>query len=198
MADDILARRVAWPSARAIWRARIERVAEQFIAFSRHTGGTPIAIEEMGSVSLTAPPFTLFGKPDRIDEMPDGRLHLIDYKTGTPPTEAKQRDFEKQLLLAAALAENGGFKALGPREVAKITFFGVKFGTQPVETPLTPEEVAEVWAEFHRLIGAYQRRGQGYTSLRAMFETKFTTDYDHLARYGEWDLSTVACPEDVG
>ena len=33
IADDVLAERVAWPLARAVWRARIGKAAEAFIAF---------------------------------------------------------------------------------------------------------------------------------------------------------------------
>ena len=75
-------------------------------------GGTPVLVEEKGQIAV-GNGFTLFGTPDRIDLLPDGRLHLIDYKTGTPPTEAQQESFEKQLLLAAAMAERGGFAELG-------------------------------------------------------------------------------------
>ena len=31
-----------------------------------------------------------------------------------------------------------------------------------------------------------------------MFKDDFAGDYDHLARFGEWDLSDRAVPEDVG
>ena len=55
--------------------------------------------------------FILTGKPDRIDRLDDGRLLLIDYKTGDPPTPKQQAHFDKQLLLLAAMAEAGGFKA---------------------------------------------------------------------------------------
>jgi ATP-dependent helicase/nuclease subunit B len=196
--DRILEERVAWPTARAIWRARINRAADPFIAFSAGTGGEPVALEEMGAVTLTDPPFTLIGKPDRIDALPDGRLHLIDYKTGDPPGEEKQKHFEKQLLLAAAMAENGGFGALGPREVAKITYIGIKEDLKRVETDLTPDLVAQIWSDLQKLVASYHRQSQGYTARRAMFETKTAGDYDHLARFGEWDLSSLAKPEDVG
>ncbi|WP_431297798.1 double-strand break repair protein AddB [Tabrizicola sp. BL-A-41-H6] len=196
--DDVLGRKVAWPSARAVWRARLARAADAFIAFSTGTGGIPVEVETEGSITLEEFDFTLFGTPDRIDLMPDGTLHLIDYKTGAPPSEEQQKVFAKQLLLAAAMAENGGFAKLGPTPVSKISYVGVKDDLKIVETSLEREAVAEVWAGLHRLIGAYARKSQGYTSRRAMFETNFASDYDHLARFGEWDLSHTPKPEDVG
>lgn len=198
IADDVLARMVAWPSARAVWRARLARAAEAFIAFSTNTGGNPVAVEVQGSITLDEFGFTLFGTPDRIDLMPDGTLHLIDYKTGAPPSEEQQKVFAKQLLLAAAMAENGGFASLGPMPVSKISYVGVKDDLKIVETRMEPERVAEVWDGLHRLIAAYARGSQGYTARRAMLETTFASDYDHLARFGEWDLSHSPKPEDVG
>jgi len=196
--ETVLADRVAWPTARAIWRARIDRAAEAFIAFSAGTGGTPVAIEAMGAIVFGEPAFTLYGKPDRIDQLPDGSLHLIDYKTGDPPSEAKQKSFEKQLLLAAAMAERGGFSGLDPSPVSKITYVGIKGEVKQVDTDLTPEDITVIWADFQKLIHAYARPTQGYTARRAMFETTRASDYDHLSRHGEWDISDDPNPEDVG
>ncbi len=198
VAQHVLAQNVPWPTARAVWVARMARAAPGFLALDASTGGTPVAIEEKGAVVLAPLSFTLFGTPDRIDALPDGRLHLIDYKTGDPPTEKKQASFEKQLLLAAAMAERGGFKALGPREVAKITYLGVKAGTKMVETVISPEITAKVWEDLIKLIGCYLTPSQGYTARRAMFETNFPGDYDHLSRFGEWDMTAKPTPVDVG
>ena len=198
ISDDVLADRVVWPTARAIWRARIDRAAEAFIAFSASTGGTPVAIEEMGAIVFGEPAFTLYGKPDRIDQLPDGSLHLIDYKTGDPPSVQKQKTFEKQLLLAAAMAERGGFSGLDPSPVSKITYVGIKGDVKQVDTDLTPEEITVIWTDFQKLIHAYARPTQGYSARRAMFETARPSDYDHLSRYGEWDISDDPNPEDVG
>ncbi len=196
--DRVLTERVGWPTARAIWRARIDRAAGAFITFSEGTGGTPVLLEEMGTLTVADPAFTLIGKPDRIDRLPDGSLHLIDYKTGEPPSEAKQRSFDKQLLLAAVMAEAGAFGSIGPAPVAKISYVGIKGEVKTVDTVLTPEEIAAVWDEFHKLIVAYARPEQGYSARRAMFETKGHSDYDHLSRYGEWDQTSDPRPEDVG
>ena len=198
IAETVLATRVAWPIARAIWRARIDRAADAFIAFSANTGGMPVALEEAGSITLTDLHFTLTGILDRIDQMPDGSLHLIDYKTGNPPTVEQQKAFDKQLLLAAAIAERGGFANIGPTPVSKITYVGIKDDLKQVPSDLTPDSIAAEWAHFHRLIRAYTSPKQGYTARRAMFETRFSTDYDHLSRFGEWDISDDPLAEDVG
>jgi ATP-dependent helicase/nuclease subunit B len=195
---EALAAKVAWPVARAIWQARIDRAADAFIQFSAQTGGVPVLVEEKGAVVLPGLNFSLTGKPDRIDRMDDGRLHLIDYKTGTPPTVKQQQSFDKQLLLAACMAEIGGFASLGPAEVARITYVGVKGDLSEVPIDLEPGQLGKIWQDFQHLIERYARRSQGYTARRAMFETNLTSDYDHLSRHGEWDQTSIPTPEDVG
>lgn len=198
IAKEVLARETAFPTARALWLARLDRAADHFLAQDGKRGGISLAIETEGEVRLDPLNFTLFGTPDRIDRLPDGRLHMIDYKTGTPPTEKQQSVYEKQLLLAAAMAERGGFRDLGPMDVAEISFVGLGAGDNAVDTALTPEVTAEVWAKLITLISRYMTRSTGYTSRRAMFETRFPGDYDQLARFGEWQMSDRASPEIVG
>ena len=53
-------------------------------------------------------------------------------------------------------------------------------------------------SSFTRLITAYARPGQGYTARRAMESVHDPSRYDHLSRFGEWDLTDTALPEDVG
>jgi putative RecB family exonuclease len=60
----------------------------------------PYAVEAYLQVDV-APGITLFGRMDRIDEEPDGTLHIIDYKTGTQPDEIDT----KQLMLYAIMVE---------------------------------------------------------------------------------------------
>jgi double-strand break repair protein AddB len=195
IADTVLAQRVAWPLARAVWRARIGKAAEAFIAFSTSTGGQPVLMEKRGAATLPGLDFTLTGKPDRIDRLEDGRLLLIDYKTGNPPTKPEQTHFDKQLLLTAAMAENGAFPDLGPAEVARIVFVGLKADLKTEVTDLAPGQITEVWAEFARLIAAYARPSQGYTPRRAMKTERDLSDYDHLSRFGEWDMAQAGGQE---
>jgi len=190
--DEVLAARVAWPLARAIWRARIEKAADALLAFSANTGGQPVLIEEKGAVTLPGLDFTLTGKPDRIDRLADGRLILIDYKTGAPPSAKQQKQFDKQLFLLAAMAERGGFAELGPAEVAELVFVGLKAELKLAPTTPEPGQVNELWAEFGQLIAGYATPEQGYTARRAMEKRTDTSDYDHMARFGEWDMTSAA------
>jgi RecB family exonuclease len=197
IADAVLAERVAWPLARTIWHSRISKAADAFIAFSSTTGGEPVLMEERGALVLNGVDFTLTGKPDRIDRLADGRLLLIDYKTGEPPSEKQQVHFDKQLLLLAAMAEGGGFKGLAAEEVARLVYVGLKAELKLSEAALEPGTVAKVWEEFGRLMASYATPAQGYTARRAMQLTGDVGDYDHLSRLGEWDMSETPVPEDM-
>lgn len=198
IAVTVLAEQTPFPAARTLWLARLDRAADHFLTQDTRHGGTPLIVETVGSVPLSPLPFTLYGTPDRIDRLPDGRLQMIDYKTGSPPTEAQQRAYEKQLLLAAAMAERGGFANLGPSDVAKISYIGLGAGEKAVETDMTPDLLRQEWEKLITLIGRYLTRTTGYTARRAVFEDRYPGDYDHLARYGEWQMSDRAQPETVG
>lgn len=197
IAAEVLEEAAPWPAARALWLARIDRAADFFLAVDARDGGVPVAMETEGRIRLSGLDFELFGTPDRIDLLPDGRLHLIDYKTGEPPTEKQQKSFDKQLLLAAALAERGGFGKLGPTEVARISYVGLGSDPKEVRTEMTPALAGEVWEGLHKLVARHALRETGYTARRAMFETAYPGDYDHLSRFGEWETTDRAVPEDV-
>ena len=189
---------VPWPAARALWLARLSRAADFFLSIDGRDAGTPVVLEEAGKVDLPTLNFRLIGTPDRIDRLPDGRLHILDYKTGTPPTQAMQKAFDKQLLLAAAMAERDGFKGLEASEVARITYIGLGTSPKIEETEITPALTAEVWEGLHELIGHYAHEAAGYTARRAVQKERFEGDYDHLSRYGEWDTTSHPKSQPVG
>ncbi len=200
LAECVLGEEIPWPSAQRIWLARLGRIADSFVAAEsgRQAAGQPVIMEKTGSVSLQNGAFTLTARPDRIDLLDDGSVHIYDYKTGTPPSRDKQKAFEKQLILEAAMAERGGFAELGPRVVAGTTY--IHLGGDGGEKPGATDEVdlGEEWDRLGKLIAAYFQHETGYSSRRAVFETRRDGDFDHLARFGEWQMSDTPKPEDVG
>lgn len=198
IAADVLATEVPFPAARALWLARLARAADFFLNFEATDGGTPVKVENTGSTRLHALDFTLKARPDRIDLLPDGRLNIIDYKTGSPPSEAQQQKYDNQLLLQAAMAQRGGFGPDLPTDVARITYVGLGNPPKTLATDITPEITGKIWEKLHQLIAEYMTHDRGYQSRRAVFEDRKSGDYDHLARHGEWQQSDWPTPEDVG
>lgn len=191
-AAEVLAETTPFPAARMLWLARLERAAQHFLTQDSKHGGAAVMLETPGSLRVDPPGFTLHGKPDRIDALPDGRLHMIDYKTGTPPTKKMQDTYEKQLRLTAVMVERGGFEALGPREVASFVYIGLGANAKDQETARAEIDLDKEWDRFLRLVSLYARRTTGYTARRAVFADRIEGDYDHLARYGEWQMTDRA------
>ena len=68
----------------------------------------PILAERMGEAEVAG--VTLYGKVDRIDRLPDGKLAIVDYKTGQAPRpKAVAEGFALQLGLLSLIARDGGF-----------------------------------------------------------------------------------------
>lgn len=200
IADTVLAQKVPWGEARALWLARLERVADWFIETEaeRRTHATPARFEEKGRTEIPDLGFALSAKADRLDLDAHGRMHIYDYKTGTPPTAKEQKNFDKQLLLEAAMAERGGFGDIGPVPVMRAAFIGLGSTPKEVAAPLDEEPPDQVWSEFKELISAYSMPHKGYVARRAMHSSEDRGDYDQLARFGEWDVTDPPDESGVG
>ena len=200
VSKTILERDLPWAEARALWQARIDRVSSWFIKSEaqRQAMATPTAFEARAAARLETVDFTLTATADRIDIDDRGALHIYDYKTGAPPSGPEQTFFDKQLLLEAALAERAGFGDLSPSPVGSANFIGLTSTPKIVPAPLETDPPDKVWRELETLIARYSDPNMGYVSRRAMFKTDSGGDYDHLARFGEWDITDDPRKESVG
>lgn len=193
--------RLPFPTARLLWQASFDQIAEWFAETEaeRQATATPRLREEAGASPLAPLDFTLKARLDRLDIDAGGRAHLFDYKTGAIPTRKMQENFDKQLLLTAAMLERGGFEQVGAVDVARAAFIGLSPANRKVvDAPLDDLPPAEAWAGLARLIAAYAERDKGYTARRALLKDEEAGRYDHLARFGEWDVTDPASPERVG
>ncbi|MBY5933421.1 double-strand break repair protein AddB [Tateyamaria omphalii] len=192
-ARHVLSRDVPWPAARALWLARFERAAAWIVETEkvRQIVATPTLFENeaIGKLTLPAIRTELEGRADRIDVDDQGAVILYDYKTGSPPTKDQQKHFDKQLLIEAAMVEEGGFAKLGPRPIRAAQFIGMGSNPKIEDAPLDVETPRQVLADLVGLLSAYLEGDKGYTSRRALYEDREARDYDQLARFGEWDVT---------
>lgn len=200
ISDQVLAEQAPWPAARRLWRAKIARFADWFLTqeAGRRQTAAPLALEHTGRLDVPDLDFTLTGKIDRVDRAEDGTLTIYDYKTGSAPSVKQLRHYDKQLHLAALMAEAGAIEGVPAARVAAVAHIalGAKLSDTPVE--LDPAALVQVRDEFRALLSAYRQRAQGYPSRRAVDPQRGPGDYDHLARHGEWDDADPPWPVEVG
>lgn len=198
IAFDLIAAEVPWPAEQAFLRARIVAIAGQLAKddAARLRFQRPVVIEKTAGTGLPASAVRLVARPDRIDLTDDGTVWVYDYKSGTPPSEAQTKAFDKQLVLTAAMVGAGAFSGIAAAPVAGVAY--IRLGGSGETVQRAADDAAGELARLDRLLLEYQLRKVGFTALRAIEEVRQLGDYAHLARFGEWSLSDAAISGEVG
>lgn len=179
------------PGVAAFWWPRFERIARWFVEVerARRPGLERIWTEVKGSLVFEAPggPFELEATADRIDRDRDGRLTIIDYKTGQPPSPKRLEDGTKpQLPLEAWIATAGGFPDVPAAEIAGLAFWRLSGGALPGEIKaIAGTDLEAAAAGLKALIAAFDDPATPYRPLPRPDLAGFN-DYAHLARLREW------------
>ena len=196
---EIFTRDCPWPTIRAQWLSRMDRVADTYLKgeTSRQKLASESRVEEEGRIPVMQTGVQLTCKADRIDLTQGGAAYIYDYKTGQVPNGKVQAAFDKQLLLEAAMVELGAFEKVGAHPVIGATFVAVNTDMKDAAAPLEDHPAMTVWADFAKLLTAYNDKSRGYSARMAMFSRSDISYFDHLARFGEWDTSQDAIPEDL-
>lgn len=196
IAETVLKEQVPAPALRRIWLARITRFADWFLEGEalRRAGGVAAHVEVKGAMNLRGlDEHRITARADRIDLRPDGSAAIYDYKAGEPP-KPKQIDagFNHQLHLQAAILAAGGFDGIAEARAdfgAYIGLSGAGDGGRMTERQNLYAEVAEHLDRVRRLLASYDREETHYRSRGMVLQNAIQGDYDHLARWGEWELS---------
>ncbi|MBI3498467.1 MAG: double-strand break repair protein AddB [Proteobacteria bacterium] len=187
---------LARPGVWAFWWPRFERIAGWFLEAEQARRGA-IAMtqsEVLGAIELAGPagPFTLTAKADRIDRLKDGRLEVIDYKTGQSPGPAEvEQGYAPQLPLEALIAEAGAFAGVPAGPVAELAYWRLSGGEPAGEIRRIGGEapsqlIAEAKAGLMRLIAIYDDPTTPYAPRPNPASAPRYSDYEHLARVKEW------------
>lgn len=191
------------PAVGAFWWPRFERIARWFVdnEGERRGGLAALHAEVKGRLQFAGPagPFAVTATADRIECGEDGRLTIIDYKTGAVPKPRElEFGFAPQLPLEAAIAADGGFAGICPAEVAALQFWRLTGGNPAAEikdVKADPMESADAaLAGLKELVAAFDSPTTAYHSEPdPEFAPRFST-YAHLARVKEW---SAGGPEEV-
>lgn len=208
IAEQAFAAAAARPAIRAIWWPRFLQVAEWFIPWEteRRTRITQTFVELKGELTLplAGGEFILSGVADRIDQLSDGSLAILDYKTGTAPTpnQAKAK-FSVQLPLEAAMAELGAFEKIkngdqaidgpGAAETSELAYVELKGGRIPgrAAPAIDPkadlmDQARETLEHTRKLLELFESADTPYPSRPRPQFLSYDGPYDHLARVKEW------------
>ncbi|WP_075214316.1 double-strand break repair protein AddB [Mongoliimonas terrestris] len=195
----------AYPEVHALWWPRFKAAARYVVtAFEAARGPVERVPEVAGSLVVVPGPdgFTLTGRADRIDIRPDGRLSIVDFKTGTAPSDRQIATLKTpQLPLEALMALHGGFALVKPAaadELVHVVLRGIEgrdeirvfkgYAGRDLVRDLA-EVVAAAGTALDRLVHAYRDPARGYRSKAHPFRQGDQGPYDHLARVAEWSVA---------
>jgi ATP-dependent helicase/nuclease subunit B len=183
------------PAVEIFWWPRFLKVAEWVVAHEtvRRTDGIRlIASEAKGGISFTAPggEFTLTAKADRFDQLPDGTLEVIDYKTGTVPTKIDVVSGGKpQLALEAAMAARNGFPQVPDGIVSQLTYWRLSGGDPPGKEEKRDPPEFDILERLAARVAAYDNPAQPYTAQTPGATAErlgYHQRYEQLSRVREW------------
>jgi ATP-dependent helicase/nuclease subunit B len=181
------------PSVRLFWWPRFTHLARWFMAHEKATRlpGTQTFTEVKGMLTFTTPqgPFECTAKADRIDLLPDGRLRILDYKTGMPPAEQDVTlGFSPQLPLEGAIALTQGFEGIPAAPLESLQFWWLKGDGGVIKTLSgNPEErSAKALEGLERMVLLFEDQAIPYPARPLPGKALKYNDYEHLARLQEW------------
>ncbi len=187
------------PMMRALWQPRLLEAINWIaaaIGAQGAEGRTVASAEGKGRIAIAG--VALSGRYDRIDRLSDGKLAVIDYKTGKPPSPTAVRaGYSLQLGLLGLIAERGGFEEVrGTAGAFEYWSLGKKrdaFGY--IESPVDPEgkrdkiPTAEFTAiaahNFTEVAGTWLTGTAAFTA-KLVPEYAPYAEYDQLMRRDEW------------
>lgn len=147
--------------------------------------------EIKGQYSFEAPAgkFVVTAKADRVDVTKDGKINIIDYKTGQARS-AKEIEFSyaPQLPIEALIAQSGGFEGVSAAEVGALIYWqlGRKesgiFKNVDAVLQNTYDRIRELVALFDFESTPY------YSKPNPKYAPKYS-DYEHLSRINEIKIS---------
>ena len=192
-AEALLADEAIHPMLRALWSPRLLEALDWIAAESvkdAEAGRRPVIAEEFGEAEIAG--VTLYGKVDRIDRLPDGKLAIVDYKTGQAPAKkAVAEGFALQLGLLSLIARAGGFKDVeGEAGAHEYWSLAKDKGTFGYRRPADKDDGPDAFVK--RAYAQFESAASDYLLGTKEFEAKLNPayapyeDYDQLMRLEEW------------
>ena len=178
----------------AFWWPRFERIARWFVDEERARRGEIVdrLAECTGSVQVPARagPFTITAIADRIDRLRSGELAVIDYKTGSLPSQQEiKAAVAVQLTLEGAIARDGNFGGLSGVP-ASLEYWRLSGGDPPASRhPIASDNLLELidrtLEAVRALIDRFDDPRTPYAPVPDPRLAPRYSDYTHLERLAE-------------
>ena len=192
----------AYPELHALWWPDFQRIVPSLLAWEAERRGdfAGRVVERDGRLVIPLggeDAFTVRARADRIEQSQDGAAAIVDFKSGTVPSnKAIWAGFSPQLTLEAAMLMAGGFPDAAATATPELLY--VKLGGRArvksidVGPPKDSKSLAALIEAHAAGLAVLARRfaieGAGYLSRPyPQYALKYS-DYDHLARVAEWSV----------
>ncbi len=177
---------------RAFWWPNFEKSVDWFLQQEKEYRPQIARVNTEVSGALTIKTagrdFTLKAIADRVDLTKDGKINIIDYKTGKA-RKVKEVCTGKapQLPIEGLIAEGGGFAGIPAREVEKLIYW--QLGRQETEISEDIKQVLQDNLEILReYISCFEFESTAYVCQPNPKNIPEYSDYEHLARIKEWSV----------
>ena len=146
--------------------------------------------EVTGQVSINAPngPVIFTAKADRIDELKDSSINILDYKTGKIPIKKQVfAGHALQLVLEGLIARKGSFENISKKQLDQLIYW--QLGSKSLNINPDEEDIIDKTEEYlQRLVSAFDFETTPYLSRPTPKYIPKNKDYEHLARIKEWSV----------
>jgi ATP-dependent helicase/nuclease subunit B len=196
--EDVLGGYRSLPAVWTFWWPRFRRVAAWFIETEARRRAVIGKIHAEVSGAITIPTsqgeFRLVARADRIDELDDGGIAVIDFKTGAPPSKKEVKaGFAPQLPLEAAMITRGGFSGVPAGDISELAFWRLSGGRVPGSVSPAADDAAtvaeEAYAGLVALVAKFDDAATPYEARPRPDKAPKYSDYEHLARVREWSVA---------
>ena len=187
------------PEVLRFWWPRFERMAVEFIAKDDELRFDAISSKSEVNgylvFDVNGAEHVLTARADRLDITANGRMQIIDYKSGSIPSKDEIKSgFSPQLTLEAAMANRRAFAEIKAQATSDAIYIGVGGASsglivQRLSEHSDIEKLSETqFANLQTLLAQYLLPTTAYIPRHNMQREDDDARFDHLSRRREWQL----------
>ncbi|GJL85629.1 MAG: double-strand break repair protein AddB [Micavibrio sp.] len=183
------------PTLWNFWWPRFYNISDWLVShetnWRQHVRGIKPEVEGKIQLDIPSKAFTLTARADRIDTLDNGKMAVIDYKSGGTYTQTGIHTGKNpQLSLEALILRDGGFQDVPAGDVDTLAYWKLTGGAKAGEVTKVDADVADIVARtqegLENLIAVFDDPETPYYALPASDNIPRFQDYQHLARVKEW------------